>query len=128
MQILMPLHYEQHILRMPAEQWPEPVQRSFAHLNQPVYAHMQGPSELGAGGILVNWDRSADLGRIATPTLVIGARHDTMDPAHMEAMSKRLPHGSYLFLPEGSHMALYDDQARYFAGLIAFLHRFDRGT
>jgi proline iminopeptidase len=40
---------------------------------------------LGSGR-LVGWDRFADLDQIYTPTLVIGARHDTMDPAHMEAM------------------------------------------
>ena len=56
------------------------------------------------------------------PTLVIGARHDTMDPAFMEMMAGRLPHGSYLYCPDCSHMAMYDDQAVYFGGLIDFLH------
>lgn len=126
MQILIPLHYEKHLLRLPADQWPEPVNRAFAHLNTQVYTLMQGPSELGASGRLAQWDRFADLARITTPTLVIGARYDTMDPAYMEAMAKKLPKGEYLYLPEGSHMALYDDQQRYFSGLIAFLKRFDR--
>ena len=80
MQILVPMHYEQHFLRRPADQWPEPVTRAFGHINQHVYTLMQGPSELGASGVLVNWDRSADLHRITVPTLVIGARYDTMDP------------------------------------------------
>lgn len=123
MQILMPMHYEQHILRRPADQWPEPVNRAFAHLNQHLYSLMQGPSELGASGRLVDWDRSADLHRIAVPTLVIGARHDTMDPAWMQAMSRRLPRGQYLYLANGSHMAMYDDQDAYFAGLIRFLRQ-----
>ena len=47
-------------------------------VNGQVYTLMQGPSELGAAGRLVNWDRSNDLGRIKVPTLVVGARHDTM--------------------------------------------------
>jgi proline iminopeptidase len=128
MQILMPMHYEQHILRRPAEQWPEPVIRAFAHLNQHVYALMQGPSELGASGRLVEWNRSADLHRITVPTLVIGARYDTMDPDWMRAMAGRLPHGQFLYLPQGSHMAFYDDQDAYFAGLIRFLHGVERGA
>jgi proline iminopeptidase len=127
MQILMPMHYEQHILRRPADQWPEPVTRSFGHLNQHLYALMQGPSELGASGRLENWDRSRDLHRITVPTLVIGAGHDTMDPAWMRAMAGRLPRGEFLLCPQGSHMAFYDDQQTYFAGLIAFLHRVERG-
>jgi proline iminopeptidase len=36
-------------------------------------------------------------------------------------MSKQLPKGRYLYLPEGSHLAMYDDQQRYFDGLVAFL-------
>jgi proline iminopeptidase len=124
----MPMHYEQHILRRPSDQWPDPVVRSFAHLNQHIYSLMQGPSELGASGRLVDWDRSADLRRIAIPTLVIGAGHDTMDPAWMEAMARRLPRGDYLYCPNGSHMAMYDDQECYFAGLIRFLRGIERGA
>jgi len=55
------------------------------------------------------------------PLLVIGARYDTMDPAHMEEMAERLPLGQYLYCPEGSHLAMYDDQRRYFSGLLDFL-------
>ncbi len=126
MEILMPLHYEKHILRMPASQWPEPVNRSFKHLNAHVYTLMQGPSELGASGRLVNWDRTGDLSRITVPTLVIGATHDTMDPAHMEMMARRLPRGEFLLCSKGSHMAMYDDQATYLAGLTRFLKRMER--
>jgi proline iminopeptidase len=61
------------------------------------------------------------------PTLVIGAKYDTMDPAHMEWMSKELPNGRYLFCPNGSHMDMYDDQATYFEGLIRFLKDTDAG-
>jgi proline iminopeptidase len=125
MALLMPHHYEKHILRLPAEQWPDPVNRAFAHLNQKIYVPMQGPSELGASGKLEKWDRTADLGKITVPTLVIGARYDTMDPAHMEKMSKQLPKGRYLSLPQGSHMAMYDDQQAYFAGLLRFLRELD---
>ena len=47
------------------------------------------------------------------PTLVIGARHDTMDPSHMGRMAGAVLRGRYLYCPEGSHLALYDDQATY---------------
>jgi len=127
MELLIPNHYEQHLLRMPAEQWPDPVQRTFKHLNTKIYVPMQGPSELGASGKLVNWDRFADLGKIAVPTLVIGARYDTMDPAHMEQMAKVVQRGRYLFCPNGSHMALYDDQQIYVDGVIKFVRDVDAG-
>ena len=127
MELLVPLHYEQHILRMPAEEWPDPVNRAFQHLNRSIYVQMQGPSELGASGDLVNWDRTSDLGKIAVPTLVIGARHDTMDPAYMEMMAGKLPKGRYLFCPNGSHMAMYDDQQVYVDGVLRFVRDVDAG-
>ncbi|MBP8098064.1 MAG: proline iminopeptidase-family hydrolase [Arenimonas sp.] len=126
-ELLMANFYTRHVLRMPLEQWPDPVNRTFARLNREVYVPMQGPSEMGASGKLENWDRSADLGRITVPTLVIGARHDTMDPAHMEWMSKQIPHARYLLCPNGSHLALYDDQQVYMSGLTGFLKDVDAG-
>ncbi len=127
MELLIPQHYEQHVLRMPAAEWPDPVNRAFARINQAIYVPMQGPSELGASGKLLNWNRTGDLGKITVPTLVIGARHDTMDPRHMEWMAGQVVRGRYLHLPNGSHMAMYDDQAAYFAGLIRFLQDVDAG-
>jgi proline iminopeptidase len=125
MELLIPHHYEKHLLRLPAAQWPEPVNRTFKHLNPNVYVPMQGPSELGASGKLVNWDRSADLKSITVPTLVIGAKYDTMDPAHMEWMASQFPNGRYLYCPNGSHMALYDDQQTWFRGVIDFIKDVD---
>jgi proline iminopeptidase len=121
MGILVPQFYEKHFLRRPAADWPEPVNRAFAKENEHIYTLMQGPSELGASGRLANWDRFDDLKRIRVPTLVIGAKYDTMDPAYMEKMAKQLPHGEYAFMANGSHLAMYDDQQRYFAALVAFL-------
>lgn len=121
MELLVAHHYVYHILRMPAENWPDPVKRAFKHINPTVYIPMQGPSELGASGKLIDWDRTADLTKIAVPSLVIGAQHDTMNPRHMEWMAGSMKHGRYLFCPNGSHMALYDDQEIYFRGLIQFI-------
>jgi proline iminopeptidase len=128
MDLLIPHHYVRHFLRMPADQWPDPVQRTMKHLNPAVYVPLQGPSELGASGKLAAWDRTADLPRITVPTLVIGARHDTMDPAHMEWMARTMPRARYLSCPDGSHLALYDDQKVYMTGVIQFLRDVDAGV
>ncbi len=121
MELLIPHHYVQHVLRMPPDQWPDPVNRTFKHLNANIYIPMQGPSELGASGKLLNWDRTDDLSKITVPTLVIGARYDTMDPAHLEKMAGQVKHGRYLFCPNGSHLAIYDDQKVYMEGVIRFI-------
>ena len=127
-ELLMEHHYVHHVLRMPVDAWPDPVNRAFAHINPAIYVPMQGPSELGASGKLLNWDRTDDLERITVPTLVIGAGHDTMDPAFLEMMAGRLPRGAYLHCPEGSHMAMYDDQATYFEGLLRFISEVEEGA
>lgn len=128
MEILMEHFYTKHILRRNLEDWPDPVNRGFARINQELYVTMQGPSEFGLSGRLEQWDRKADLKNIAVPTLVIGAQYDTMDPEHMQWMSTQVQNGSYLYCPDGSHLDMYDDQERYLAGLIRFLKETDAGA
>ena len=123
MDLLVTHYYAQHICRLP--EWPDAVNRAFAHLNQAIYSLMQGPSEFGISGRLQHWDRRADLARIAVPTLVIGAAHDTMDPAHMEWMSGQVQDGTYLHCPDGSHLCMWDDHAAYVAGLVRFIQQVD---
>lgn len=128
LELLYSFYYPEHVLRMPPEQWPEPVLRSFSSYNPQVYILMQGPSEFGVAGNarLKDWDRSKDLKKIIVPTLSIGAEYDTMDPAYMEWMSTQFKNGSYLYCPNGSHMAMYDDQEVYMNGVISFLEEVDK--
>jgi proline iminopeptidase len=126
-QLLIDNFYIMHVLRMPADQWPEPVLRALKNLNKKVYIPMQGPSEMGASGKLANWDRTSDLPKITVPTLAIGARYDTMDPAQMERIANSVKRGRYLYCPNGSHFAIYDDQKTYMHGLIKFILDVDSG-
>lgn len=123
MHLLMANFYNKHILRMPVNNWPEPVNRAFGRLNQSLYVTMQGPSELGISGKLTNWDVSKQLKNITIPTLTIGGTYDTMDPEYMKWMATQFPKGESLTCLNGSHMSLYDDQEVYFKGLLAFLKK-----
>lgn len=125
MELLIPNFYMKHICRL--QEWPDPVNRAFARMNQEIYVTMQGPSEFGISGRLENWDKKEELKNIFVPTLVIGARHDTMDPEHMKWMSTQVQNGSYLYCPNGSHMCMYDDQDTYLNGLIKFIKAIDEG-
>ena len=126
-ELLMKNFYVDHILRMQPDQWPDPVVRSLSKINKKIYVPMQGPSEMGASGKLVSWDRTADLPRITVPTLSVGARYDTMEPAQMEKIAKAVKRGRYLYCPNGSHLALYDDQKVYMSGVIRFILDVDAG-
>ncbi len=112
-------YYRKHLCRLP--EWPEPVMRSFKHMNQTVYEYMQGPSEFVPGGILADWSVWDRLGEIRVPTLTVGAAYDTMDPAEMEEMSTLVQNGRYLFCPRGSHLAMWDDQEVFMEGVITFI-------
>ncbi|MGG9963738.1 proline iminopeptidase-family hydrolase [Ferruginibacter sp. SUN106] len=127
MELLMPNFYAKHICRIPIDQWPEPVNRSFAKMNHSLYVTMQGPSEFGIGGNLINWDVKKQLPQIKVPTLTIGGKFDTMDPEHMKWMSTQVQHGRFLLCPNGSHMDMYDDQKNYFPGLISFIKDVNEG-
>jgi proline iminopeptidase len=125
MALLMEHFYKKHFCRL--EEWPEPVNRFLKHLNQSIYVLMQGPSEFGIAGRLANWDVTDQLKNIRVPTLMIGAKYDTMDPNAMEEQSKKVQRGRYLFCPDGSHLSMWDDQQHFFPGVIQFIKDVDQG-
>jgi proline iminopeptidase len=128
MELLISNYYTEHLCRFPVDQWPEPVNRSFKHLNTTIYTLMQGPSEFGISGKLEKWDRKSDLPSIKVPTLTIGATHDTMDPEHMKWMASQVQQGRFLLCSNGSHMSMWDDQKNFFPGVIGFLKDVDNGS
>ena len=120
--------YVSHFLRVPAGEWPDPVNRTLMHTNKDVYVSMQGPSELGIRRRVAGWRRSEDLHDIAVPTLDIGATYYTMDREHLEWMSQEVQIGRYLHCPDGSHLPMYDDQQVYFDGFLRFLRDVSEGA
>lgn len=111
--------YKKHLCRL--EEWPEPITRSFKHINQTVYEYMQGPSEFVPGGILKDWDRMEDLKTLSVPTLCVGAEYDTMDPKDLEKMSQLVQNGQYLHCANGSHLSQWDDQEVHMTGVVNFI-------
>jgi len=127
--LLVKHYYTRHIIRMPVDEWPDPVNRGFKHLNPQVYITMQGPSEFGIKGdaTLLDWDVTDKLHSIKVPTLAIGAEYDTMNPKEMKRISELVENGSYLHCPNGSHLCQFDDQKIFFKGLIKFVKDVDGG-
>jgi len=126
MELLIPNFYHEHICRL--KEWPDALNRTFKHANAGIYTLMQGPSEFGISGRLAHWDIKDRLKEISVPTLMIGAKHDTMDPKAMEEQSKLVQKGSYLYCPDGSHLSMWDDQKVYMKGVISFIKDVDAGS
>jgi proline iminopeptidase len=123
MELLLPNFYQEHLCRL--AEWPDGFNRAMKHVNGTIYTMMQGPSEFGVGGRLAKWDIKNRLKEIAVPTLMIGAKHDTMDPKAMEEQSKLVQRGRYLYCPNGSHLAMWDDQKVFMEGVIHFIKDVD---
>ncbi len=118
-------YYRKHICRL--AEWPEPVVRSFSHINQHVYEYMQGPSEFVPGGILKGWSVWDRLKELSVPTLTVGAKYDTMNPEEMEEMSTLVQNGRSLYCPNGSHLSMWDDQQVFMSGVISFIRDVHNG-
>lgn len=127
-ELLMNHYYTEHILRVPLDKWPKSVNLMFGHLNPNIYVFMQGHSEFGMTGnaTLKNWDVSKRLNEIKVPTLMLGAKYDTMDPKYMEWMATVVKNGRSV-TTNGSHLSQFDDPETYFTGLIKFIKDVDKG-
>ncbi|MGB5026940.1 MAG: proline-specific peptidase family protein [Chitinophagaceae bacterium] len=125
MELLIPHFYQQHLCRL--KEWPDGFNRTMKHANSEIYVMMQGPSEFGIAGRLAQWDIKNRLKEVKVPTLMIGAKHDTMDPKAMEEQSKLVQKGRYLYCPNGSHLAMWDDQQVFMNGVIQFIKEVDEG-
>lgn len=118
-------YYNKHLCRLP--EWPDPVNRAFKHVNEEIYVMMQGPSEFKTGGRLIKWDITDKLKNITVPTLMVGAKYDTMDPNYMKWMSTQVKNGQSLYCPNGSHLAMWDDQQVFMNGVVKFIKGVDEG-
>lgn len=118
--------YARHLCRL--DPMPEPLERTFKHFNAQVYNTMQGPNEFVITGNFKDWDRWADLPKIKTPTLAIGAKYDEMNPADIKREAELMPNARLAICENGSHMAFWDDQQTYFRHLIKFIRDNERGV
>jgi proline iminopeptidase len=127
-ELLMNNYYTEHILRMPLEKWPKSINLLFEHLNPNIYIFMQGHSEFGMTGnaSLKNWDVSNRLKEIKVPTLMLGAKYDTMDPQYMKWMATEVQNGRSV-TTNGSHCSQFDDPQTYFPALVKFIKDVNNG-
>jgi proline iminopeptidase len=118
--IMMEDLYPEAICRI--QPWPESVTRAFRLANLKIYNHMQGKSEFVVTGTFKDWERWDRLPEITVRTLTLGAHYDSMDPADLIKMAKLMPNAISAICPNGSHLAMWDDQAIYFEHLLKFLN------
>jgi proline iminopeptidase len=119
--IIQNVYFPAHAIRM--KPWPKDVVRSLETANPAVGNALIGPDQFRFAGELEHWDRWQALTTISTPALVMGARHDFMNPDSIRREAECLPHGEAFISPTGSHLAMWDDQKPYFDAIVGFLQR-----
>jgi proline iminopeptidase len=108
-----------HVCRL--QTWPVPLLASLNAWNMAPYMEMQGPNEFLYIGNLKDWNRTADLHRIACPVLITVGRHDEITPACALRMKQNLSQAELVVFPNSSHMPFYEEPAAYDPVLLAFL-------
>lgn len=116
--------YEHHVCRLP--EWPPCLLRTVENLEKTdVYAVMNGPNEFVVNGRIADWDRTADLGRIAAPTLITVGRHDELTPACADTLHRGIPGSRVAVFERSSHTAHLEEEAQYVDVVGAFLRSCD---
>ena len=73
-------------------------------------------------GLATRPDRTADLGRISVPSLVVvGAEDQMIPPAESRALAESLPNARLVEVPGAGHMAPVEEPAAVNAALLEFL-------
>ena len=112
--------YRRHLCRL--DPWPDCALRSVAELegNQ-VYLTMNGPTEFDVIGPLRDWDRTADLVRIESPTLVTVGRFDEITPACAQTIVDGIAGARLAVFEQSGHYAHEEEPEAYVAVVDEFL-------
>ena len=107
--------YDLHVMRVK----PTPdAQASFDALSTSIaYRVMNGPNEFTIVGVIKDWDRRRDLGRIKVPTLIVTGPYDEVTLDCHETIHQGIKGSKLVILPGCSHMAMDEKPALYVATL-----------
>ncbi|MCQ8783078.1 proline iminopeptidase-family hydrolase [Mangrovibrevibacter kandeliae] len=110
-----------HIRRLPER--PEPVRRSKAGYNAPIFEAIQGPNEYCYTGSIRSFRRTEAIAGFTWPTLILGGTHDVLTPACAARMHRAIPGSEIRIFQESSHSPFYEEPEAYRAVLLDFLGR-----
>lgn len=108
--------------------WPDAAARGFDRTAPQVYNTLHGPNEFVVAGNYKAWNRWDDLPEIEVPTLVLGAKNDSMSVADQEKMGSLIPNSRVDICPNGSHLSMWDDADNFFNFIKKFVKDVEEGT
>ena len=117
-QAAMMVYYARHVIRV--QPMPDFVARSFAGVGQPYFV-MWGKSEFNVTGNLRDWDRTARLGEIAAPVLVLSGEHDESTPLVNQVLVDGIRGARWHLMPGCSHFCHVEAPEAYRTLVTEFL-------
>ena len=119
-QDLTQLFYDLHVCRV--KPYPAYAQASFDILGKSIaYRVMNGPNEFTIVGVIKDWDRRKDLGRIKLPTLITTGQYDEVTLDCHQTIQRGIKGSKLEVFPGCSHMTMVEQPAKYVASLRRFL-------
>ena len=117
---LVELFYSLHVCR--ANPLPPETAASFEIVGKSIaYRVMNGPNEFTIVGVIKDWDRRKDLGRIKVPTLITTGEFDEVTLDCHETIHKGIVGSSLEIFKDCSHMTMNEQPAKYVASLRRFI-------
>jgi proline iminopeptidase len=117
---LTQLFYKTHVCR--ADPWPPEVNQSLDIASKSIaYRVMNGPNEFTIVGVIKDWDRRRDLGRIKLPTLIVTGPYDEVTLDCHQTIQKGVKGSKLVVLPGCSHLAMNEKPALYVSTLRRFI-------
>jgi proline iminopeptidase len=112
--------YHRHLSRL--DPWPDVLVEGLDEedANQ-ARKIMFGPNDLVVLGTMRDWDRSAELSRIAAPTLVTCGRYDEITPACSETIVARVKGARMVVFEQSGHVPHLDEPELYAETIDGFL-------
>lgn len=115
-QALVQAFYDRHVLRV------KPVPRDAAESleicdKSIAYRVMNGPNEFTITGVIKDWDRRKDLGRIRLPTYITTGQYDEVTLDCHQTIQRGIKGSTLEIFPGCSHMTMNEKPAVYVAAL-----------
>jgi proline iminopeptidase len=111
--------YAAHVCRVQPD--PESA-KSFDFIAKSIaYRVMNGPNEFTITGVIKDWDRRADLGRITVPTLITTGEFDEVTLDCHQTIQEGIKGSRLQVMKDCSHMTMIEKPAEYAALLKTFV-------
>jgi proline-specific peptidase len=109
---------QRHVCRI--SPLPEFVQRANAKTGF-IYNYMNGPSEFHVTGVIKDWDRTARLGDINVPTLLISGQYDESTPLLNHILHEGIANSQWVLFEHSAHLPHVEEPEKYMQTVSAFL-------